>query len=95
MSFIQQIENEDFERSYNPADRFAGFDRGDAGRDDTADRLAANEEFEEEMKAAERAQAEWLRNDTAAHYALFKAAEDNRAYVRKCQREFYAQGQYD
>lgn len=33
MSYIQQIENEDHERNYNPADRFAGFDRGDAGRD--------------------------------------------------------------
>lgn len=32
MTFTQQIENEDFERSYNPQDRFEGFDRGDAGR---------------------------------------------------------------
>ena len=29
MSYIQQIENEAHEAGYNPADRFAGFDRGD------------------------------------------------------------------
>lgn len=34
MSFIQQQEEADFSNSYNRADRFAGFDRGDAGRDD-------------------------------------------------------------
>lgn len=37
MSYIQQIENEQYEASYNPADKFAGFDRGDAGRNPAED----------------------------------------------------------
>ena len=31
MSFAQHQEEVDFANSYHPADRFAGFDRGDAG----------------------------------------------------------------
>jgi hypothetical protein len=34
MSLIQQMENEEFERGCYPSDRFAGFDRGDAGAPD-------------------------------------------------------------
>ncbi len=33
MSFAQYQEEVDFSNSYNPADKFAGFDRGDTGRD--------------------------------------------------------------
>lgn len=32
MSYAQYIEEVEFANSYNPADKFAGFDRGDAGR---------------------------------------------------------------
>ena len=34
MSFAQYQEEVDFANSYNPADKFAGFDRGDLGRAD-------------------------------------------------------------
>lgn len=34
MSFAQYQEEVDFANNYNPADKFAGFDRGDAGRAD-------------------------------------------------------------
>jgi hypothetical protein len=55
MANIQQIENEEFERNYCPADRFAGFDRGD-GPNEAAEYWAAqNEEWTEELAAAERA----------------------------------------
>lgn len=37
MSFAQQQEEVDFANSYNPADKFAGFDRGDDARDDERD----------------------------------------------------------
>jgi hypothetical protein len=54
---IQQIENEEFERGYNPQDRFAGFDRGDDARTEHAEWLAAqNEEWEAEW-LAEQAKA--------------------------------------
>jgi len=36
MSFVQYLEEVDFSNSYNRADKFAGFDRGDLGRDDDA-----------------------------------------------------------
>jgi hypothetical protein len=37
MTTIHQIENEEFERGYCVSDRFAGFDRGDIGRDEQQD----------------------------------------------------------
>jgi hypothetical protein len=40
MSYIQQIEEQEYQATYNPADRFAGFDRGDAGREEENDHEA-------------------------------------------------------
>ena len=44
MSFAQYQEEVDFANSYNPADKFAGFDRGDLGRADfgASDDVAAS-----------------------------------------------------
>ena len=44
----QQQEAQDYEASY---DRFEGFDRGDLGRDNTADQNAMNEADEAEAQS--------------------------------------------
>jgi hypothetical protein len=51
MTYIQEVENEEFERGYCPSDRFAGFDHGDGPNAWKEEQEAQNEEWEAEYQA--------------------------------------------